>query len=259
MSIKLNRCAIAAALAGLFLSGAANAVAILDSGSEPSLNELFQDWIVTGDPLDVNGPEQVTSSSWSIGSSTLSAIGLVIEYAGNAALNTFGIYDLSDPTNRLELFAGANSAGNHSVLQYLGGNQFASVNLATFTSNTATFSSSSFGFYLGAVGNTFYSDASLNGGNNQMVAFQGDNERTTNFFGVGSATWLSNEWILAWEDLAYGNSDKDFNDFVVSVESVNPDPTPVPEPTTLALLGSGLLASTIIKRRRNKKNAETAA
>ena len=42
--------------------------------------------------------------------------------------------------------------------------------------------------------------------------------------------------MLAWEDV-FGGGDTDHDDFVVMVESV----TPVPEPGTMMLLGSGLV------------------
>jgi hypothetical protein len=41
---------------------------------------------------------------------------------------------------------------------------------------------------------------------------------------------------MCWADL-YGGGDRSYNDFVVIVESV----TPIPEPTTLAILGLGSL------------------
>jgi len=60
------------------------------------------------------------------------------------------------------------------------------------------------------------------------------------------AAWGSSSFILAWEDLAYNSGDKDFNDFVLYVESV----TGVSEPSTLASLALALLALGAISRRR---------
>ena len=50
--------------------------------------------------------------------------------------------------------------------------------------------------------------------------------------------------MLGWEDVAYG--DNDFDDMVVMVESVRP----VPEPTTLGLMGLGLLSLGLLARRK---------
>ena len=49
---------------------------------------------------------------WSIGATRGALSKIVIEIAGNAGLNTFGLYDLSNAGNRLEIFAGEASAGN---------------------------------------------------------------------------------------------------------------------------------------------------
>ncbi len=48
----------------------------------------------------------------------------------------------------------------------------------------------------------------------------------------------------------YANSDQDFNDLVISFESI--DPKDVPEPATLA--GLGLVAGALAVSRRRKKD-----
>lgn len=102
-----------------------------------------------------------------------------------------------------------------------------------------------FGYYLGTLENgTFFSDSSLDetggstypNGMSHIVAFQGDNA-TTLKTGNTKGLFLSDEWMLAWEDLPWGAADLDYNDFVVFVESVHT----VPEPAVLGIFGLGAL------------------
>lgn len=250
-------------LAALALSGAAHADLISSTsqdGNQTTLECLFNGadyapncagtpandglgWITSGSALDPNS-EYVTSAGWETGALFASGTAIVIEIAGNKNSNSFGMYDLNDPGNRLEIFSGADTGGSGSlrfVVSFIDG-----VYQINFDGSTAVALGSSFGFYLSGPGGEFYSDATRNpNGDTQMVAFQGDGERQADFFGTGSKTWLSNEWILAWEDLAYGGSDKDFNDFVVMIESV----IPVPAPAPLGLLGIGLIGIGLVRRR----------
>jgi hypothetical protein len=99
-----------------------------------------------------------------------------------------------------------------------------------------------FGFYLQNSTGTYYSQRYLNSGlYDQMVTYN----IADTLFNTGSAGW-----ILAFEDRKYNQSDKDFNDMVISLTAV-----PVPEPTTViagALLLLPFAVSTIrfIRSRR---------
>ena len=97
-----------------------------------------------------------------------------------------------------------------------------------------------FGFYLERGDTTFYSLDVLNpNGNPQAVIYQGDDSTQIQIGDLAQGTFLGNEFIVAFEDLVYAGSDKDFQDLVVIVESLLPEtgdepgPVPVPEPSTI--------------------------
>ena len=210
--------------------------------------------------------QQVSPSAyWQIGATGASENRIVLELAGNANTNTFGIYDPTNPNNFLQLFSGPASAGWTTTLINLGGGNYTAiyVNASGVLQGQAMAHfgvTNLFGYYLGANSDspTFYSDARLNqdpgstyaNGTPHMVAYEG-NGQTTLKTGKTSGKFLSNEWLLAWEDTAFANSDLDYNDFVVLVESVHP----VPEPAVLGIFGLGALLVGLFaglgRRRRN--------
>ena len=233
----------------LMASASAFATPVTLGGESPDLQSVINSlYSNAGTPLsqapDVNLNQVVESGQFKIEASGGSVSTMVIEVAGNAGTNTFGIYDVTDPSRYLELFSGAGSAGDQAFLSVNDTFKFSLIG-----GGSAQFNGSTFGYYLRtAAGQTFYSEASRNGGDDHMVAFQGDGD-TIKLPNRPAGAWGSSSYIQAWEDVVLGSSDRDYQDMVIYVESVSP----VPEPGTVALLGLAGLGLAFSRRRKSEK------
>ena len=204
----------------------------------------------TGSSIDVQN-DNIPDTLDSIWENTAygSVHAMIIELAGWADDNTFGVYEPGDTTNFLEIFDGSGSVGDARTL-YIDettGELWldAKVGLADATFQVG----GQFGYYLDSSANNgggvFYSDTDENSDDlDHMYAYQGVGD-TMDLPGAGSSLIGPSYYILAWEDQDKSIVDYDYNDMVVLVESVAP--IPVPGAVLLGILG---LSAAGIKLRR---------
>jgi hypothetical protein len=222
MKLKLIASVLAA---GLFAVPAFGSVTILP-GHETSLASILG----FGSDAAVNAAQIATPPTYNTSSGSQVST-LLLEIAGNAGVNQFGIYSTADRTKTIAIFNGSATAGASAVITVTAGS-------IAFGGTTIT---GPYGFYLRneTTGTTFFSED-----NKQFAFFNASS--TPNY-----SSYL-NSLIIACEDIDINsddpNNDQDYNDMIVMVSAV-------PEPTTvvaglLLLLPLGMGTFRILRQRR---------
>ena len=176
------------------------------------------------DCFNVNTDQQ-SAGYWRLVTPGAIAPLIVVEFSAWAGSNIVGMFS---GTTTHDIFLGPAGPGTAALVQWT--SPSSGIIFGGPGVNTGSFSGISylgFGFYLRPQGGDtyYYTVDDLNpSGSPQAVAYR---------------HMLSNTWWIAFEDLLVngGNSDGDYNDFVLRVESIYP----VPEPAAILLVGSVLL------------------
>jgi hypothetical protein len=94
---------------------------------------------------------------------------------------------------------------------------------------------------------THYTEDSENPGDSAWaLTFQGHGGQLAMPGGLSPVSFDSNHWMTAFEVFHNPNTGSDFDDVIIVAESV----APIPEPTTLILIGAGLVGFGLLRRRK---------
>lgn len=243
----LKALGLAFALAGTTPAQAAIYETTAGWEAEPSLESLLAK--IGIDPLSA-GLAEGRDAIWRQNEKATAT--LAFEFSTNARQNSFGIYDINDPTRRIELFSGHDRANSSARIWFVpdtdGGY---SVRVRGGTSREPeVFPGTQFGFYLSNSkrdGQTYFSDTRLNGdGLDHLQAYFHEGAGSPNKHKKRSGSFGPG-YILAWED-AFGGGDRDYQDMIVAIHSVTP--VPLPPALGMALAGLAVFGLTGWRRRR---------
>jgi hypothetical protein len=219
---------------------------------EPSLQDVVNNSLTT--PVDTTTDCIDNDAHWQLNGRGEATI--MVEIAGFAPQNTFGLYDSTNSESQLQIFSGPDSNGERRFITVTesDSNYLFQVWEDEMLVSSALFGSATFGFYLGTPehgGHTYFSDTDLNSdGVDHLYAYAGNDSLFTDHPNVPehlrNTQFGANMHLLAWEDLLNGG-DRDYQDLVLAISNM----TPVPLPASLVLLASGLLLAGIRRRKAN--------
>jgi hypothetical protein len=218
---------------------------IFGNTSEPNLQEIF-DANITGGRLDAVD-DQSNAAIWTSSEADVDSY-LISAYRGDGG--TLGIYSFTTGAEYDFDFGSKNQAG------------FAinDAGALWFDEEMDNNFGDAFGFYWKntTTGSISYTEDSKNTGNgygpdNNILALAyeidpGLEVHTMAYGGKTAEAKGGDDWILAFEDV-WSNGDHDFNDAVFYFE----DMEAVPEPSTILLLGFGLIGLVGFKMKKFKK------
>ena len=200
---------------GFFLVNAPTAPLAGAPGALPYWGNAFNLSTDSGGTADLNFTFQRTAS--------FSVASLQLEVAGNADINEFGWYDITNPSVLHTIFAGPDSAPASS----------------SFTP------SAQYGFYLKGADGVYHTQSSLNpSGDTNHQHFAVFEQSSTN---GGQVYWLGMEDLGVSGLNGAEGSTGDYNDMLVRIST---EILTVPEPSTVALVLSGTLLMLVLQKRR---------
>jgi len=245
-----------ALLLGVLSSGTASANLIRDEHAcdpappppveQASLQEILDDLVVSGPPIDANAPSGFEIFEPSSSPMTSQMVFTIPREGLNMA---FGIYDADDPGSKVWLFSTPFTIGASMTVSFLADGQISVSN--GYHSRTFGGIDGPFGFFVKTWEDHqeavfVFTDADLNGGETRAKVFQGNDQTRLELPGLRPGLFLESQFLIAWELGLGSENDGAFDDLLASVSAI----TPLPEPGALALVGIAVVALARMRRAR---------